>query len=145
MPIGLAIGAFSFVIAGFYQVAMDGGTRLHIAWQLLPYIVLTVAEILVSTTGLEFAYTQAPREMKSVVQSIWLLCSWAANMAVAIASALNVFTGAGQFFFYAGLALVAAVGLALMARRFQVRDYYQQAAPIPVSERDSPAMAPKGA
>ena len=116
MPLGLAVGALSYAIAGYYQVVIERGTTLNIAWQLLPYIVLTLSEILVSTTGLEFAYTQAPREMKGIMQSVWLLTSSLANVAVAIAAALNVFTGSGQFFFYGGLALVAAVGMALMAR-----------------------------
>ncbi|MBU8898294.1 MFS transporter [Corallococcus sp. H22C18031201] len=141
MPLGLAVGAVAYVIAGGYQVMMEHGTTLNIAWQLLPYIVLTVAEILVSTTGLEFAYTQAPREMKSVVQSIWLVCNATANIAVAIASELNVFTGAGQFFFYASFAAAAAVGMALVARRFVVRDYYQAPVPAP-SEGAAPAAAP---
>jgi POT family proton-dependent oligopeptide transporter len=145
MPMGLIFGALSFVIAGYYQVVMNGGTQLNIAWQILPYIVLTIGEILVSTTGLEFAYTQAPRQMKSVVQSLWLLNSTLANVAVAIAAALNIFTGSAQFFFYAGLAALAGVGMALMARTYKVRDYYQDAAaPIPVGERAGPSLA-KGA
>ena len=144
MPLGLVIGALSFIIAGSYQVIMEGGTQLHIAWQILPYIVLTVAEILVSTTGLEFAYTQAPREMKSVVQSLWLLNSTLANVAVAIAAALNIFTGSAQFFFYAGLAALAGVGMALMARSYKVRDYYQEAVPIPVGEHAGPDLSKKG-
>ena len=144
MPMGLVIGALSFVIAGYYQVVMEDGLKLNIAWQILPYIVLTIAEILVSTTGLEFAYTQAPREMKSVVQSLWLLNSTLANVAVAIAAALNIFTGSAQFFFYAGLAALAGVGMALMARNYKVRDYYQDAGPLPVGERAVPSMA-KGA
>ncbi len=141
MPLGLAVGAFSYAIAGYYQVLIEGGTTLNIAWQLLPYIVLTVSEILVSTTGLEFAYTQAPREMKGILQSIWLVTSSLANVAVAIAAALNVFTGSGQFFFYGSLALAAAVGMALMARRFQVRDYYQLETPGPVPDRAQPPPA----
>jgi POT family proton-dependent oligopeptide transporter len=145
MPMGLIIGAFSYIIAGYYQVLIDGGTKLNIAWQILPYIVLTLAEILVSTTGLEFAYTQAPREMKSVVQSLWLLNTTLANVAVAIASALNIFTGSAQFFFYSGLAALAGVGMALMARRYKVRDYYQQSAPIPVGEHAAPDLPSKGA
>ncbi|HYH94440.1 POT family MFS transporter [Hyalangium sp.] len=145
MPLGLVIGAVSYIIAGYYQVIIEDGTRLNIAWQIAPYIVLTLAEILVSTTGLEFAYTQAPREMKSVVQSLWLLNSTLANVAVAIAAALNIFTGSAQFFFYAGLAALAGVGMALMARRYKVRDYYQEAAPIPVGERAAPDLAAKGA
>jgi proton-dependent oligopeptide transporter, POT family len=145
MPLGLIIGAFSYVIAGYYQVLMEDGGRLNIAWQIVPYIVLTLAEILVSTTGLEFAYTQAPREMKGVVQSLWLVNSTLANIAVAIATSLNIFQGSGQFFFYAGLALLAGVGMALMARKYKVRDYYQQGAPIPVGEHAAPAIGPKGA
>jgi POT family proton-dependent oligopeptide transporter len=145
MPMGLIIGALSYVIAGYYQTVIEGGTRLNIAWQIMPYIVLTVAEILVSTTGLEFAYTQAPREMKSVVQSLWLLNSTLANVAVAIAATLNIFAGSAQFFFYAGLAALAGVGMALMARRYKVQDYYQQAVPIPVGEHAAPDLAAKGA
>ncbi|WP_223634828.1 MFS transporter [Corallococcus sp. EGB] len=144
MPMGLIIGAVSFVIAGFFQVAMEGGTTLNIAWQLLPYIVLTVAEILVSTTGLEFAYTQAPREMKGTVQSVWLVTNTLANVAVAIAAALNVFTGSAQFFFYAALAAAAGVGMALVARRYVVRDYYQSDAQAPLDAR-TPAVEPKPA
>jgi len=145
MPLGLVIGGLSYIIAGYYQTVIEGGTQLNIAWQILPYIVLTVAEILVSTTGLEFAYTQAPREMKSVVQSLWLLNSTLANVAVAIAASLNIFKGSAQFFFYAGLAGLAGVGMALMARRYKVRDYYQEAPPsIPVGEHAAPSLAPKG-
>ncbi|AFE08639.1 proton/peptide symporter family protein [Corallococcus coralloides DSM 2259] len=144
MPLGLVIGAASFVIAGFFQVAMEGGTTLNIAWQLLPYIVLTVAEILVSTTGLEFAYTQAPREMKGTIQSVWLVTNTLANVAVAIAAALNVFTGSAQFFFYAALAAVAGVGMALVARRYVVRDYYQTDAQAPMDGRN-PGVEPKPA
>ncbi|ATB27249.1 POT family MFS transporter [Melittangium boletus] len=141
MPLGLAVGAVSYAIAGYFQVVLERGTVLNIAWQLLPYVVLTLAEILVSTTGLEFAYTQAPREMKGIVQSLWLLTSTLANVAVAIAAALNVFTGSGQFFFYGGLALLAAVGMGLMARRYQVHDYYQVDAASVVPDRAQPPPA----
>lgn len=145
MPLGLVMGALSYVVAGYYQMIIESGIQLHVSWQLLPYVMLTLAEILVSTTGLEFAYTQAPREMKSVVQSLWLLNSTLANVAVAIAARLNIFTGSAQFFFYAGLAAMAGVGLARMARGYKVRDYYQQVAPLPVGEHAAPSLAPKGA
>ena len=48
--------------------------------------------------------------------------------AVALASALNVFRGSAQFFFYAGLALLASVALAFIARRTKEVDWYQKAA-----------------
>jgi POT family proton-dependent oligopeptide transporter len=35
-------------------------TRSRITWQILPYLLLTFGEVLVSATALEFAYSQAP-------------------------------------------------------------------------------------
>ena len=40
----------------------------HIFWLLPKYIVVTVGEILFSITSMEFAYSQAPKSMKSVIQ-----------------------------------------------------------------------------
>ena len=44
---------------------------------------MTTAEVLVSVTGLEFAYTQAPRAMKSTIMGFWLLCVTFGNILVA--------------------------------------------------------------
>jgi len=135
MPIGLALGATSFVIAGLLNIPVSAGERLSVLWQIVPYVVLTVSEILVSVTGLEFAYTQAPRTMKSVIQSFWNLTTAAANLAVAIVSALTFFHGTALFFYYAGFAYLAAVGLALVARRYKVVEWYQRTpATEPVQE-----------
>jgi POT family proton-dependent oligopeptide transporter len=141
MPLGLIVGALSYVVAGLYQVRIERGDTLNIAWQAIPYILLTLSEVLVSTTGLEFAYTQAPRQMKSVVQSVWLLTTAIANLAVAAAiKALDISISANVFFGYAGMAALAGVVMALMARRFKVRDYFQQVAPIPVGEHAAPDL-----
>jgi proton-dependent oligopeptide transporter, POT family len=143
MPLGLFVGALSYIIAGYYQVLIERGETLNIAWQGLPYVVLTTAEILISVTGLEFAYTQAPREMKGIIQSLWLITTTLANVAVAIASNLNVFTGAGQFFFYAAFAVLAGVALALMARRYKVKEYFQQEAAVPTDGREAAGVGPR--
>ena len=42
-------------------------------WQVLAYALLTLGEVLVSTTGLEFAYSHAPMAMKGVIMSFWNL------------------------------------------------------------------------
>lgn len=46
---------------------------INIMWQVPQFIIITVSEVLVSVTGLEFAYTQAPPAMKSVLQVSGLL------------------------------------------------------------------------
>src|SRR5438477_146371 len=136
MPIGIALGATSFVIAGILNVPVAAGEKISVVWQVVPYVVLTVGEILVSVTGLEFAYTQAPLKMKSVIQSFWNLTTAAANLAVALASALAFFSGTVLFFYYAGFAYLAAAGLSLVARRYKVVEWYQRAS--------APAAAPRG-
>jgi len=144
MPLGIALGATAFVIAGILNMPVAAGERISILWQILPYIVLTVGEILVSVTGLEFAYTQAPLTMKSVIQSFWNLTTAAANLAVALASALAFFSGTALFFYYAGFAYLAAIGLALVARRYKVVEWYQRApAPQPAQRRT--ALGPEPA
>ena len=59
-------------------------------WQLAPYVALTLGEVLVSVTGLEFAYSQAPPSMKGAIQSFWLLTTFAGNLVVAVLARLNV-------------------------------------------------------
>lgn len=142
MPLGIALGATSFVIAGLLNLPVAAGERVSVLWQVVPYAVLTVGEILVSVTGLEFAYTQAPPTMKSVIQSFWNLTTAAANLAVAVASALAFFSGTALFFYYAAFAYLAALGLALVARRYKGREWYQPAAgPQPVArEAGEPAL-----
>ena len=71
--IGLFITALSFVVIVWIQGWIDAGLRPHINWQFLAYVVLTLGEAMVSITGLEFSYTQAPNTMKSSVMALWLL------------------------------------------------------------------------
>jgi solute carrier family 15 oligopeptide transporter 1 len=59
---------------------------VHIFWLLPQYLVLTVGEILFSITSMEFAYSQAPATMKSVLQvgapactqPTWHMAAWQA-------------------------------------------------------------------
>ncbi|KAF9351460.1 peptide transporter ptr2 [Mortierella sp. NVP85] len=46
--------------------------NVSIAWQVLSYFFIAISEIFASITGLEFAFTNAPATMKSVVMAIFL-------------------------------------------------------------------------
>ena len=70
---GLAIMVASFAVVALAQEAIDRGETPHVAWQLLSYLILTAAEIMVSIVGLEFFYTQAPKRMKSLMMAIFLV------------------------------------------------------------------------
>src|SRR5213596_3642066 len=113
--IGLFITALSFVVIVWIQGWIDAGLRPHINWQFLAYIILTLGEAMVSITGLEFSYTQAPNTMKSSVMALWLLTVSMGNLFTA---GVNYFirnpdgtvkmNDQQYFLFFAVLMLVAA-------------------------------------
>lgn len=70
-------------VAGYAATNPDGSiTRVSILWQVLAYVTLTVAEILISVTGLELAFTAAPKSMKGFVTALWLVTVGLANLLI---------------------------------------------------------------
>ncbi|HET9483201.1 MAG TPA: oligopeptide:H+ symporter [Xanthomonadales bacterium] len=138
MTTGIAFSGVSWIAAGLIQLAIDGGEPTTIVWQVLPYALLTFGEVLVSATGLEFAYSQAPPSMKGVIMSFWYLAVTIGNLWVLLANAAvrnEAITGpiletgisitAFQMFFFAGFALLAALAFGLYAKRYPMSDYYR--------------------
>lgn len=80
---GLALMVIAFALSSLIQVWIETGQRPNIIWQILAYALLTASEVLVSITALEFAYTQAPRKMKSLVMSLYLFSVAAGNFLTA--------------------------------------------------------------
>ena len=78
--VGFLLLAASFAIPLQLEARIAAGEQPSIGWPLLAYLILTSAEILVSITGLEFSYTQAPTKMKSAVMSLYLLSTAIGNL-----------------------------------------------------------------
>jgi POT family proton-dependent oligopeptide transporter len=138
MTIGLFLTAASWVIVGVMQLVLDGGTVYSIKWQILPYVVLTLGEVLVSATGLEFAYSQAPPAMKGTIMSFFNLCIAFGSLWVLLANSsirrpavvdwiktTGLSTTAFYMFFFAGFAFVAAIAFGVWARRYREVDHYR--------------------
>lgn len=64
---------------------------MHMMWLLPQYIIITMAEVMFSVTGLQFAFTQAPKSMKSLLQAGWLLTVAFGNLIVVIISEVSIF------------------------------------------------------
>ncbi|MEI7994344.1 MAG: POT family MFS transporter [Methylococcaceae bacterium] len=126
MTIGLFITVIAFAIPGSLQRQLDMGFTPSIIWQLLAYILLTSAEVMVSITCLEFSYTQAPKTMKSFVMAFYFLSVAIGNL---FTSAVNFFiqnddgtsklAGADYFWFFTGLMFITAVLFLFVSRRYQ--------------------------
>jgi POT family proton-dependent oligopeptide transporter len=119
MTVGMFLAVTSFVAAGLVERALSSGAPLHVAWQLPQYLLVTSSEVLVSITALEFAYTQAPRSLKSTVMSIWMLTTAVGNLLTATVSRVNRFQGPAFFWFFAALMLGAALLFAAVARAYR--------------------------
>jgi len=123
MGAGMLTTGFAFLYVGVLQSFLDRGIAVNVGWQFFGWAILTASEIMVSITGLEFAYTQAPKAMKSTVMSLWLLTVTAGNLFTALIEFLNHFHGAGEFYFFANVMFVIAVIFVFMATRYQYRSY----------------------
>jgi proton-dependent oligopeptide transporter, POT family len=133
MSIGLFVTVLAFMIPTFVQLSIDAGGAPSIAWQLLAYVVLTSAEVMVSITCLEFSYTQAPKTMKSFVMAFFMLSISLGNL---FTSAVNFFiqnpdgssklAGASYFIFFTLLMLVTAMLFVLVARYYRGETYIHE-------------------
>ncbi|RMZ49820.1 MFS transporter [Candidatus Marinimicrobia bacterium PRS2] len=73
VSIGLFVMVIGFAMVSVVQQWIDQGQQPSIGWQIFAYAILTSSEVMVSITCLEFAYTQAPRNMKSVIMALFLM------------------------------------------------------------------------
>jgi POT family proton-dependent oligopeptide transporter len=128
--IGLFITALSFVVIVMIQGWIDAGQKPSINWQLLAYVILTLGEAMVSITGLEFSYTQAPNTMKSSVMALWLFTVGSGELLVALVN--KWILGGGQkvsayqyFTFFTWLMFGAAVVFVIVASFYKGRTYLQ--------------------
>jgi POT family proton-dependent oligopeptide transporter len=140
MSIGMVMAAASFICCGIIQYMLDAGVKLNIAWQFVPYLIITCSEIMVSITGLEFAYTQAPRTMKSTIMSFWLMTVFVGNLFTAYIDQINIFSGGSYFMFFAAMMFLISLIFIIAASRYQVREYIEQG-PTEAGLEPSPSVS----
>ncbi|XP_017881375.1 peptide transporter family 1 [Ceratina calcarata] len=105
---------------GVDVVTVTEPNSLHIMWLIPQYIVITMGEVMFSVTGLEFAFTQAPISMKSLLQATWLLTVAFGNLIVVIIAEISIFNR--QFYeilLFAGLMFVDIIIFAVMAKFYK--------------------------
>ncbi len=127
---GLVLTALSFVIIAFIQSRIDAGGHPSVWWQFFAYAVLSAAEVLVSITGLEYAYTQAPKSMKSTMTAIWLLTVAAGNLFDALVNGnisdggyFSKFAGADFYWLFIGICTAFIVLYLFISPRLKERNY----------------------
>ena len=142
--VGMFVTSGSFVIAALVQtmIVKQGLGQVDIMWQILQYLVITLAEVMVSITGLEFAYTQAPKKMKSTILGLYLLTVALGNVFVSVMTSIDIagkvkaFAGADSssssaeglvyfFWFFALVMAVTAVLFMVRAKFYKTKTFTQ--------------------
>jgi POT family proton-dependent oligopeptide transporter len=129
---GLFMVLCAFLMVAWIQKRLDAGLQPNIIYQILAYLLLAAGEVMVSVTHLEFAYTQAPRAMKSLV-----MCTYLGSIALgnAFTAGVNFFiqnadgtlklSGVSYFYFFVKIMLVTCAVYVLVARFYRGKTYIQ--------------------
>ncbi len=132
---GMILTAASFGLSALIEQWIDAGAKPSIWWQIAAFVVITLSEVMVSITGLEFSYTQAPREMKSMIMSAYLSAVFMGNMFTSLLNgamdgnpALKAaLAGANYYWFFAALMLGASVFMAAYTFFYRGQTHLQSA------------------
>lgn len=129
MSAGMLISALAFATVAMLQLRIDAlkplGEQVHFFWQCIPFFLITVGEVLVSITGLEFAYSQAPRRMKSTIMGFWLMSVALGNMLVALLARFGNLELANFFWVFAFLMFAATLLFSARSLFYQSKVYTQ--------------------
>ena len=132
---GLFLAVPSFIIIGYLQHQIDLGLTPSISWQVIAYAILTAAEVLVSITCLEFSYTQAPNNIKSLVMGFFMLSVSLGNIFTATVNSFilnedgsSKLEGAEYFYFFAKTMLITAVLFLVVVKFFKPKTYLHKEA-----------------
>jgi POT family proton-dependent oligopeptide transporter len=134
--LGMVVTAASFLISAWIESQITAGLKPSIGWQLFAYLLLSAGEVMVSITGLEFAYTQAPRRMKSIIMSLYLLAIAAGDLFTGLvqlfiqnADHTSKLPGAWFYLFFAGLCFLTTIVYVFVARLYREQTHLPDEVP----------------
>jgi POT family proton-dependent oligopeptide transporter len=142
--LGLIVTGFSFMVSAWIETQINAGLKPSIGWQMPAYALLSAGEVMVSITSLEFAYTQSPRHMKSIVMALYLWSITAGNAFTALVhwfianpdGSLKL-QGAAYYNFFAALSIGCVAVWVFVARAYKEKTYLQGENPVPLADAAS--------
>ena len=116
MTAGMFVAVPAFLSAAMIQRWIENGATPHIGWQVIQYVIISIAETLVSVTALEFAYTQAPKSMKGAIMSLYTLSIGGGSFITSLVTRhISFATRTNYFVFWATFMLGGAILFAIIA------------------------------
>ncbi|CRK92335.1 CLUMA_CG005856, isoform A [Clunio marinus] len=131
----IKLGDVELLLGGVYTIVISksssGGIEMkthiitspnsiHMLWLIPQFVIMTAGEVMFSVTGLEFAYSQAPTTMKSLLQACWLLTVAFGDVIVVIIAEAKIFQSqANEFFLFAIMMFIDMAIFGLLAMKYK--------------------------
>lgn len=132
--IGLFLTIPAFALPAWIESRIQTGYEPHIMWQILAYVIMTAAEVMVSITTLEFSYTQAPKKIKSFIMGLYFLSVAFGNLFTAqvneyIAAqkkeGVTLLEGENYYWFFTAAMAITACLYVVFARFYKGQTFVQ--------------------
>jgi len=137
-------GVYDIVVSTSLNVSTFAVTEpsdIHVAWTIPQYLFMTIGEVLFSVSGMDFAYTEAPAAMKSVMQAAYLLTItvglWVLALLTSVSSSTGVFLHmpSREAFTYSALMLLDTLAFFVLMQRYLARARAQHEPPLQLVEK----------
>lgn len=113
MALGMVFAGVAYAFASLAErsMALAAPQRVSILWQVPQYFCVTVAEVLISVTCMNFAYVVAPKQMKALVSALLMASSAIGDLATAAFYSLFTAMGVDRDVMFALFAACMVVNL----------------------------------
>jgi proton-dependent oligopeptide transporter, POT family len=117
--VGYVVCALAFVMAALVEWKIES-SEVHMLWLLPQYFLLAFGDVLVWISTVNFAYTQAPENMKSVITSFVFLTVAVGSLIVMTVSGTNfIKSQMFEFLMYAGLMVINTVWFGFISSSYK--------------------------
>ena len=126
MVAGMCLCIVAFILSTLMQSMIESAeaagesNKISIVLQLPQIMILTLSEILVSTTGLDFAYQNSPSSMKSIIMALFLLTTAVGDFFGGIFYSVlgQVLSGTSMYVVFSVLMLINTLLFMKISKRF---------------------------
>ncbi|CAB3376601.1 Hypothetical predicted protein [Cloeon dipterum] len=106
-------------VSKFFVQTMTPENTVNVFWQVPQYFMMAIGEMLFSITGLGFAFSQAPKSMKTVIMSGWMIAVAVGNIVVIGFAGAQIFRKMlWEYVLFAGLMFFSMAIFAVQAVRY---------------------------
>lgn len=122
MSLGMIAAGLSFIISAYIESQISSHD-VSILWLFPQYLLIAISEVLLWVANVAFAYTQAPRSMKSVMTASVYMSVAGGSLIVFFISGFKIFGSlVHEFLFYACLMFIDIIVFAALAMRYKYVD-----------------------